>query len=293
MLAEQVDGVIGVDTHRDTFAAAAVSPIGAVLATMDAPANARGYRRLLDFARNHIPGRRCWALEGIGSYVAGLATFLDQAGERVVEVCRPKRPAVRGGPKTDMIDAIRAAKEALASERPLSWNVTTGLDSDQLGGLVARVHAELVAGPDPAVALSRMWALGLYKSVVLVLYLLLQNPVQEAAAELFGVSQSAVSRRWTVVLPLVEKVLAARVPDPVEASVGRIDGTLVTTWDWAGEGTAMFSGKHRDTGFNLQAAATLSGELLAVSVSRPEVLGQWSPIGSWSGTAERARGTKA
>ncbi|WP_405547804.1 IS110 family transposase [Streptomyces phaeochromogenes] len=119
MLAEQVDGVIGVDTHRDTLAAAAVNPIGAVLASTDSPANARGYRRLLDFARSQIPGRRCWALEGVGSYGAGLAAFLDQAGEQVVEVLRPKRPAVRGGRKTDMIDAIRAAKEALSAEHPI------------------------------------------------------------------------------------------------------------------------------------------------------------------------------
>ncbi|MEW2452140.1 IS110 family transposase [Streptomyces parvulus] len=116
MLAERVDGVIGVDTHRDTLAAAAVSPIGAVLATTDSPANARGYRRLLDFARQHIPGRRCWALEGVGSFGAGLAAFLDQAGEQVVEVLRPKRTPDRGGRKTDMIDAIRAAKDALAAE---------------------------------------------------------------------------------------------------------------------------------------------------------------------------------
>ncbi|MFI8794165.1 IS110 family transposase [Streptomyces sp. NPDC055105] len=116
ILAEQVDGVIGVDTHRDTLAAAAVSPIGAVLASTDAPANARGYRCLLDFAREHVPGRRCWALEGIGSYGAGLAAFLDQAGERVVEVCRPKRSPNRGGRKTDMLDATRAAKDALATE---------------------------------------------------------------------------------------------------------------------------------------------------------------------------------
>ncbi|MFE9045976.1 IS110 family transposase [Streptomyces sp. NPDC007818] len=116
ILAEQVDGVIGVDTHRDTLAAAAVSPIGAVLASTDSPANARGYRRLLDFAREHVPGRRYWALEGIGSYGAGLAAFLDQAGEHVVEVCRPKRAANRGGRKTDMLDVIRAAKEALATE---------------------------------------------------------------------------------------------------------------------------------------------------------------------------------
>ncbi len=55
-------------------------------------------------------------MEGIGSYGAGLASFLDQAGEQVVEVCRPKRASNRGGRKTDMLDAIRAAKEALATE---------------------------------------------------------------------------------------------------------------------------------------------------------------------------------
>ena len=32
MLAEQVDGVIGVDTHRDTLTAAAVTRLGGVLA---------------------------------------------------------------------------------------------------------------------------------------------------------------------------------------------------------------------------------------------------------------------
>ncbi|MEW2294744.1 IS110 family transposase [Streptomyces sp. NPDC006743] len=94
----------------------AVNPIGAVLETTDAPAHARGYQRLLDFAHSHVPGRRCWALEGTGSYGAGLAAFLEDAGERVVEVCRPKRPPVRGGHKTDMLDAIRAAREALATE---------------------------------------------------------------------------------------------------------------------------------------------------------------------------------
>ncbi|ANZ13659.1 transposase family protein [Streptomyces noursei ATCC 11455] len=117
-----------------------------------------------------------------------------------------------------------------------------------------------------------MWALGLYKSVVLVLFLLRQNPVQEAAAELFGISQATVSRRWTGLLPVVEKVLNSYVPDPTEVSQGRIvliDGTLIPTWDWAREGTSMFSGKHRDTGFNLQIAATLAGDLLAVSEPVP------------------------
>ncbi|MFI6738711.1 transposase [Nonomuraea sp. NPDC050451] len=70
----------------------------------------------MEFARQHVPGRRCWALEGAGSYGAGLAAFLEASGEKVVEVCRPKRPAQRGGRKTDALDAIRAAHEALTSE---------------------------------------------------------------------------------------------------------------------------------------------------------------------------------
>ncbi|MFJ5035798.1 transposase family protein [Streptomyces sp. NPDC088560] len=153
----------------------------------------------------------------------------------------------------------------------MSWNVTTGLDADQLEGLVAGVHAELRAAPDGA-SPERLWAVGLYKSVVLVLFLLRQNPVQETAAELFGISQATVSRRWNTLLPVVEKVLARHVPDPAEASSGRVelvDGTLVATWDWKSEGTSMFSGKPRDTGFNLQVAATPAGDLLAVSVPVP------------------------
>ncbi|WP_331751517.1 transposase family protein (plasmid) [Streptomyces globisporus] len=154
----------------------------------------------------------------------------------------------------------------------MSWNVTTGWATGRLDGLVVRVHRVFVVDPDPSAVPGRMWSLGLCKSVVLVLFLLRQNPVEEAAAELFGISRATVSRRWTALLPVVEKVLAAHVPAPAEASAGRIvliDGTLVTTWDRASEGTTMFSGKHRDTGFNLQLTATLAAGRLAVSEPAP------------------------
>ena len=97
MLAELVDGVIGVDTHRDTLTAAAVTNLGGVLAQATTSADAAGYRRLLGFARVQVPGRRCWAVEGAGSFGAGLTAVLQQSGERVVEVGRPKRPASRSG----------------------------------------------------------------------------------------------------------------------------------------------------------------------------------------------------
>jgi transposase len=118
MLAELVDGVIGVDTHRDTLTAAAVSHLGGVLAQITTSADAAGYRQLFDFAQTQLPGRRCWAVEGAGSFGAGLTVMLQQHGERVVEVGRPKRPASRSGAKSDPLDAVRAAREALSHDRP-------------------------------------------------------------------------------------------------------------------------------------------------------------------------------
>jgi transposase len=117
MLAESVDGVIGVDTHRDTLTAAAVTHLGGVLAQTSVNADAAGYQRLLDFAVLRLPGRRCWAVEGAGSFGAGLAEFLQLHGERVLEVARPKRPAHRTGAKSDALDAVRAAREALGQDR--------------------------------------------------------------------------------------------------------------------------------------------------------------------------------
>jgi len=114
MLAELVDGVIGVDTHRDTLTAAALTPVGGVLAQTTVRADAAGYRQLLGFAKLHVPGRRLWAVEGAGSFGAGLAAFLTGCGERVVKVGRPKRPARRTPAKSDALDAIRAGREALA-----------------------------------------------------------------------------------------------------------------------------------------------------------------------------------
>ena len=116
MLADRVDHVIGVDTHRDAHAAAVVAPSGAVGAQATVVADAGGYRRLFRFAREQAAGRRVWAIEGTGSFGAGLTSFLLERGEWVVEVDRPARPARRSGAKSDQLDAARAACEALARE---------------------------------------------------------------------------------------------------------------------------------------------------------------------------------
>ena len=107
-----LDVVIGVDTHKDTHTAAAVGATGAVLEHLTVPADPAGYRQLIGFGRRH--GARLWAIEGTGSFGAGLTTALHACCERVVEVDRPQRPARRGGVKSDDIDAVRAARQVLA-----------------------------------------------------------------------------------------------------------------------------------------------------------------------------------
>jgi transposase len=117
MLAERVDHVIGVDTHRDSHSAAiVVARTGEVLIGRTIGADAFGYKRLLRFARTHATGRRVWAIESSGSYGSGLTSFLLANGEWIVEVDRPARPARRNGAKSDELDAIRAAHEALGRE---------------------------------------------------------------------------------------------------------------------------------------------------------------------------------
>src|SRR5919202_6086870 len=116
MLAERIDFVIGVDTHKHTHTAALATPTGRLVAQLTVAADATGYAHLLHFARERAPGRRVWAIEGTGSYGAGLTTYLLEHAEWVVEVDRPARPARRNGAKSDELDAVRAALEALRRE---------------------------------------------------------------------------------------------------------------------------------------------------------------------------------
>ena len=117
MLADELDYVLGVDTHRDEHVLAVVTaPAGAVIAGSAAPANTRGYRELLRLAERHAAGRRVWAIEGTGSYGAGLARFLAGRGELVLELSRTPRAERRLRGKDDSLDAVRTARAALASE---------------------------------------------------------------------------------------------------------------------------------------------------------------------------------
>ena len=116
MLADELDYVIGVDTHRDQHALAVVDArTGAVVAQTTTAAEARGYTQALRFADRHAPGARMWAIEGSGHYGAALTRFLAARAESVAEVGRSIRGERRLRGKDDPLDAIRAARSALAA----------------------------------------------------------------------------------------------------------------------------------------------------------------------------------
>jgi hypothetical protein len=160
MLADTVELVIGVDTHKHTHTAAVVvAATGAVVEQLTVPATPAGYRQLLRLAA-HQPGERVWAIESTGGYGAGLTRFLHGQVEQVVELDRPKRAARRHGAKSDPLDAARAAREALGRDRlaqpraaghraALAVRLTARRSAVQAATDAQRqLHALVVAAPD-------------------------------------------------------------------------------------------------------------------------------------------------
>jgi DDE superfamily endonuclease len=152
----------------------------------------------------------------------------------------------------------------ISVEEPLRYETLTGLSYGQLAELAARVAAVIgdVARPGgrPAVA-------GLFRSVAMVTALMRTNITQELAGDIFGCSQSTVSRRWDLIRPVIGAVLAAFVPVPAQIlgtkGTALVDGTIAPAWDWKAI-PGLFSGKAGYAGINLQIAATLDGRLAAV-----------------------------
>lgn len=112
-LAEQVDAVVGGDTHRDTHALEIASPLGVPIATITISNDEAGFAAALAWiGRNAAGPRVVVGLEGTRSYGIGLSRALQAAGLAVVEVERPKRAQRRRG-KSDPIDAHLAALSVL------------------------------------------------------------------------------------------------------------------------------------------------------------------------------------
>jgi transposase len=161
MLADELDYVIGVDPHRDTHALAVVDVrSGGVVFEATAVADGEGYASVLRLADQHAPGRRAFAVEGTGSFGAGLTRFLAGRGERVLEVGRLRRERSSGG-KSDALDAVRAARSVLGQTQPAQpraggeREALRALSAAREGAVTARraglcqLRGLLVSAPEP------------------------------------------------------------------------------------------------------------------------------------------------
>ena len=168
MLADHVEFVVGVDTHKHGHTAALVAANGGQLCSLEVAATAAGYRRLLGWVEEQANAPRAWAIEGTASYGAGLTSYLQERSEWVIEVDCPTRPARRkGGAKSDPIDAVRAAREALSRDvfasprRRGLREALRALQTTREGTVKARtkalnqLHALVVAAPEELRAMLR------------------------------------------------------------------------------------------------------------------------------------------
>lgn len=105
----------GVDTHQDLHVAAVLDQLGRVLGTAAFPTTVAGYRQLLAWLRQHGQLAKV-GVEGTGSYGAALARHLAGNDVEVIEVARPNRQVRRRFGKTDVVDAIAAARAVLSGE---------------------------------------------------------------------------------------------------------------------------------------------------------------------------------
>ncbi|GJG89475.1 hypothetical protein tb265_46560 [Gemmatimonadetes bacterium T265] len=106
---------LGIDTHRDTHACAALDALGRSLGMRGVATTPAGYDELLAWARAFGPVTHA-GIEGTGSYGAGVTRVLRDAGVLVVEINRPDRARRRRRGKNDPTDAENAARAVLSGD---------------------------------------------------------------------------------------------------------------------------------------------------------------------------------
>ena len=105
--------IVGVDTHKYVHVAVAIDELGTIADTRLFPADSGGYAQLLDWAAT-LGGKLTFAIEGTGSYGAGLTSAVRRRDIGVIEVIRTDRRDRRLRGKSDTLDAENAARAVLA-----------------------------------------------------------------------------------------------------------------------------------------------------------------------------------
>ncbi|KQR52831.1 transposase [Leifsonia sp. Leaf336] len=164
-VADHYDHVVGVDTHARTHTYAVLEAgTGRRLDSATFPTTANGLSRALAWIRRRAQGRLLVAIEGASSYGSNLRRALIVGDVDVCDVRPPKRATRAGRGKTDEIDAIAAARTALASDlERLTTPRSDGLRSALRVLLVARqaMDSRRTAERNALTALLRSFDLGL------------------------------------------------------------------------------------------------------------------------------------
>jgi len=87
--------IVGVDTHKYIHVAVALDVIGGVIDSQSFAADSGGYEQLITWALGLGP-HLTFAIEGTGSYGAGLTSAVRRRGVGAVEVMRTDRRDRRG-----------------------------------------------------------------------------------------------------------------------------------------------------------------------------------------------------
>jgi len=145
----------------------------------------------------------------------------------------------------------------------------SGLDAEQVDELVLRIEEQLDESWDKGIGRPR--SLTFREAAVIACGYMRQNIIQAVWAEIFGTSQSVISGIVTKLTPLIEVATEEERPTAEEAKKEAareqtvlVDGFLGPVWSWR-DAPGLWSGKHKKTGFNGQAIATLRGDLIFVS----------------------------
>jgi transposase len=283
MLADLVELVIGVDTHKQTHTAAVVTATtGVVIAQATVAATPTGYRQLLQLAEQQ-PGQRIWAIEGTGGYGAGLTRFLHAHAEQVVELDRPKRAARRHGAKSDLLDATRAAREALGRDQlaqpraagyraALQVRLTTRRSAVQAGTDAQRqLHALVVAAPDALRGRLR----GLTtRQLVIACGRLRQRAAWDAETVATAASLRALAHRVQLLDQRSCRALSS--PMPVAAAIGTTMPRFGIFISQNGVRVTRYSGR---VDWSRQASRTSSNEVEVVVFSRTLLVPSATPLG--------------
>jgi hypothetical protein len=138
MLANHVTHVVGIDPDRDRITADS----DGVVEVAEFTTTADGYAAMVGWVDLHTDtDLPAWSIEGAGSFGAGACAHLHQRGEWVIEFDRPTVSTRKDRAKTDTLDAVRAAREALG--RTQLTHPRTGTNAQALRALtIARDGAQ-------------------------------------------------------------------------------------------------------------------------------------------------------